>query len=326
MQIQTRIVASLAALAVLAIPFVGSPYVTDLLFRTCLLSIIAVSWNMMAGAGLISLGHAAFWGVGAYTATLVANGLGLNVGFSLLCSTIMGSILGAVLALVTGRLKGIYFAIGTLALAEGLRVLALMLPDFTGGAQGQYMDAKLAPPMVYVCVVGSLGALIAVLVSWMISTSRYQYALRAMRANEGAAQMLGIRPLSYRVLIVTLSAGMASFAGAASMWYSGYLDPAIAFALQTTLIAQIAPILGGLYTLSGPILGTLFTTALGESTRLWLAGNVGMTQLVYGLALVLCVMYLPQGFRGAIMDWTAKRCRRKANAMRRVEAISGDAK
>ncbi len=168
------------------------------------------------------------------------------------------------------------------------------------------------PAQVWINLAASLGTVAAALAAWYLSTTRYQYALRAMRANESAAQMLGIRPLGYRVFIVTVCASMASFAGAASMWYGGYLDPGVAFALHTTLMAQIAPILGGIYTLSGPLLGTLLATVLGEGTRLWLGGVEGVTQLVYGVALILCVMYLPQGFRGAIVQWLASRKKSKA--------------
>jgi branched-chain amino acid transport system permease protein len=310
----------LIAVVVVAVPFTGSPFFTDLLFRTALLGIIAISWNMMASAGLISLGHSAFWGIGSYTAILVANKLGLGFLPSLLCATIAGALLGAGLALATGRLQGIYFAICTLAVSEGLRVIAVMLPGLTGGAQGQYLNAKLVPATLYIDLAGSLGVVAAAWIAWYISTTRYQYAFRAMRANEHAAQMLGIRPLVYRIFILTLSGGMASFAGGASMWYGGYLDPSIAFSLHTTIMAQIAPILGGIYTLSGPLLGTLLATALGEVTRTALGSIEGAALLVYGIALVLCVIYLPQGFKGAVDDWLRRR--RKPAAVRPAQAVT----
>lgn len=319
----SRIFAAVLAVVVLAIPFTASPFLTDLLFRTALLGIIAVSWNMMAGAGLISLGHSAFWGMGAYTAILAANKLGLGFLPSVVCATVAGALLGAGLALVTGRLHGIYFAICTLAVSEGLRVIALMLPGLTGGAQGQYLNSALVPATLYIDLAGSIGLVAAAWLAWYISTTRYQYAFRAMRANEHAAQMLGIRPLVYRIFIVTLSGGMASFAGGASAWYGGYLDPSIAFSLHTTIMAQIAPILGGIYTLSGPLLGTVLATALGEVTRTSLGTIEGAALLVYGIALVLCVIFLPQGFKGAVDEWVRRRRKtsaRTAHAVTKEEA------
>lgn len=288
------------AVLVLAVPFFGSPWITDLVFRGCLLAIIAVSWNMMAGAGLISLGHSAFWGFGAYTAILFANRLGVDFVSSLVIAAVAGALLGTGLAVVTGRLQGIYFAICTLALSEGLRVVAVMLPDLTGGAQGQYLKASLAPPILVIELAAAIAAVAAALIAWYLSTTRYQYAFRAMRANEDAAQMLGIRPLVYRVAIVALCGAMASLAGALHMWYGGYLDPNVAFTLHTTIMAQIAPILGGIYTLSGPLLGSLLAAVLEELTRTWLGNIEGATLLIYGLALVVCVIYLPQGVRGGL--------------------------
>jgi branched-chain amino acid transport system permease protein len=290
----------LLAVAALLIPFLGSPGLADLAFRTCTLAIIAISWNMMAGAGLISLGHSGFWGVGAYVSILAANRLGIPFLPSLFLGMIGGALIGAGLALITGRLRGIYFAIATLAMSEGLRVMAVMLPDLTGGAQGVYLNSKLFPGTRTVTVVTSCGAVLAALFSWYVSRTRYHYAFRAMRANERASMMLGINPMSYRVLIVIISGAMASFAGAVNVWYGGYLDPGVAFNLHITLMAQIAPILGGIFTLAGPILGTLAATGLGEITRVWLGHIEGVSLLVFGITLVICVLYLPKGIQGGI--------------------------
>ncbi len=310
------------AIIVLVIPLAGSASLTDLMFRTCLLAIIAISWNMMATSGLISLGHSAFWGMGAYAAILLANRFSIGFIPSLLGAMVIGALLGAGLALITGRLQGIYFAVCTLAMSEGLRVGAVMLVGVTGGAQGQYLDSALAPSPWLIDMVASVGAVGAALLAFGISRTRYQYAFRAMRANERAAQMLGIRPLIYRVAIVALSGGLASFAGAASMWYGGYLDPSVAFNLQTTLIAQIAPILGGITTLSGPLLGTLLVTLLSEGSRAAMGSVEGATLLIYGVALVLCVIYLPQGFRGAIQSTWRRRRRSRSSSPVSTEAVA----
>ncbi len=295
------------AIFTLAVPFLGHPGLADTAFRTCTLVMIAISWNMMAGAGLISLGHSGFWGVGAYAAVLLANSLGIPFFPSLIGAIVGGALIGLGLASITGRLKGIYFAIATLAMSEGFRVLAIMLPELTGGAQGVYLNSDLFPGSTTVYAMASAGAVIAALVSWALSRTRSHYAFRAMRANERAAQMVGINPMRYRMLIVTISGAMASYAGAISSWNGGYLDPAIAFSLHTTVMSQIAPILGGIYTLSGPILGTIATMALGEATRLWFGSLEGVSLLFFGIALVACVVYLPLGIRGGLDRWAASR-------------------
>ncbi|TAK71750.1 MAG: branched-chain amino acid ABC transporter permease [Betaproteobacteria bacterium] len=288
------------AIAVLAVPFIGSPSLADLTFRTCTLAIIAISWNMMAGAGLISLGHSGFWGVGSYVAILCANHFGIPFLPSLVFGMLGGAVIGAGLALITGRLRGIYFAVATLAMSEGLRVIAVMLPDLTGGAQGAYLNSALFPGALAVNIAASFGAVVTACLSWYIGRTRYHYAFRAMRANERASQMLGIHPMLYRVSIVIVSGAMASYAGAVSVWYGGYLDPGVAFNLHITLMAQIAPILGGIYTLTGPILGTLAAAGLGEVTRQWLGHVEGVSLLVFGVTLAICVLYLPKGIQGGV--------------------------
>jgi len=96
---------------------------------------------------------------------------------------------------------------------------------------------------------------------------------------------------------------MASYAGSMAAWNGGYLDPSVAFSLHTTVMSQIAPILGGIYTLSGPILGTIATMALGEATRSWFGSLEGVSLLLFGVALVACVVFLPRGIRGALDRW-----------------------
>ena len=291
------------AIFTLVAPFLGFPGLADTIFRTCTLAIIAISWNIMAGAGLISLGQSGFWGIGAYAAVLCANLLGIPFFPSLVVAIVAGALIGLGLASITGRLRGIYFAIATLAMSEGFRVLALMLPDLTGGAQGVYLNSELVPGATTVYFMASAGAVFAALASLVLSRTRSHYAFRAMRANERAAQMVGINPMFYRMMIVTISGAMASYAGAMAAWNGGYLDPAVAFSLHTTVMSQIAPILGGIYTLSGPILGTIATMALGEATRSWFGSLEGVSLLLFGVALVACVVFLPRGIRGGLDRW-----------------------
>jgi branched-chain amino acid transport system permease protein len=289
-----------AAIAALVIPFLGMPLLTDIDFRICALAMIAISWNMMAGAGLVSLGHSAFWGLGSYAAILSANDLGAPFVVSLVPAVVAGGLLGAGLARMTGRLRGIYFAISTLATSEGLRVLATMLPDLTGGGNGLYLDSTLFPGNAAISLAIPCGAIVAALIAWAISRSRYAFALRAMRNNEAASQMLGVAPIRFRVGIMAVAGAIASLAGAINAWHGGYLDPGVAFDLKTTIDAQIAPILGGVYTLPGPIIGAIATIAFEEFTRALFGGMVGISLLVFGLVLVAVVLVLPQGLVGLL--------------------------
>jgi len=167
-------------------------------------------------------------------------------------------------------------------------------------------------------------AVSACLIARGISRSRYHFAFRAMRANETASQMLGIYPLKYRVGITAVSASLASLVGGVEVWHGGYLDPALAFDLHITITSQIAPILGGIYTLSGPVLGAVATILLGDATRIGLGHISGASLLVFGLVLVGCVLYLPQGIRGGLSQFLARRSSRPstvASTARPADAV-----
>ncbi|MFP1646732.1 branched-chain amino acid ABC transporter permease [Pontitalea aquivivens] len=306
---QAAIVA-LCAAAFLSFTFFGSPQVGDWMFRVSTLMMLAISWNLMANAGLISLGHSAFWGVGSYAAILSANAWGLPIYLSLIVSMLFGSLLGFFLAVATGRLRGIFFAISTLALSEGLRISAFMAPDVTGGAVGLFLNPSLRPSTTTLYIIGCIGAVAAIVISVILSRSRFHFACRAMRANESAAQMLGIRPYTYRMGLLAISGAIASCAGGINAWYGGYLDPEIGFTLHFTILSQIAPILGGVHTLPGPVIGSFAIIALSEASRIFFGQQEGFSQLIYGLVLVVGILFMPAGIWGAIRKawdrWSAR--------------------
>ncbi|HYG91755.1 MAG TPA: branched-chain amino acid ABC transporter permease [Azospirillum sp.] len=287
-----------AAAALLVSVTLASPQVNDWVFRCCTLIMLATSWNLMANAGLISLGHSAFWGVGSYAAVLTANGLGLSLWLALLPAFAVGVLLGAFLAFATGRLRGIFFAISTLALSEGLRITAFMLPEVTSGAVGVFLKQELRPSQQVLYSLGVLGAIGSVALAWWLSRTRFHYACRAMRNNEAAAQMLGINPMRYRLGVLMVSGGMASLAGGINAWYGGYLDPGMAFTLHFTILSQIAPILGGIHTLVGPVIGSIGIIFLSEGTRIAFGANEGYSQLIFGVVLVIGILFMPHGIYG----------------------------
>ncbi|MFC5504017.1 branched-chain amino acid ABC transporter permease [Bosea massiliensis] len=290
----------LSALGLVASTFWDAPQINNWLFRASTLIMLATSWNLMANAGLVSLGHSAFWGVGSYAAILSANAWSGSVLGTLVVALLAGALMGLIVAAVTGGLKGIFFAISTLALSEGLRISALMLPDVTGGAVGLFLRQDLRPSQHTLYLVAALAAVASVGVAILISRSKLQFASRAMRDNEAAAQMLGIAPRRQRMIIVAISGAMASAAGAINAWYGGYLDPEVGFTLHNTILAQIAPILGGIHTLAGPVIGSFAIIALSEGTRIWFGNMEGVSQMTFGLVLVICILFLPRGIEGVM--------------------------
>ena len=286
-----------ALAAVLVLPF-DLPLVNDWLFRASTLIMLAVSWNLMASTGMISLGHSAFWGLGSYACLLASATFGLPFVVSFLPAMAVGALAGLTLALITGRLRGAFFAIATLALSEGLRVLGLMLPDLTGGAAGMFLPPQGRPGSLVLHEAAILGAVIAVVVAWGLSLTRMRFAMRAMRDNEGAAQMLGINPLLSRSLVCTVAGAIAGAAGGLNLWFSGYNSPDIAFALSFAILAQIATIVGGINTLAGPVIGAVLIVALSELTRITLGTRENYSLLVYGVLLVAAVTLMPRGVAG----------------------------
>jgi branched-chain amino acid transport system permease protein len=292
------IIYGLLAVAAILLPLIATPIVDNWTLRIGSLIILGISWNLAANAGLISLGHSAFWGLGSYAALLAADRLGFSFFASLVPALLIGALSAAAIAVTTGRLRGIFFAIAMLALSEGLRVLAMMTPDLTGGSAGLFINQAARPNPQFVAMVTSVGAVASAVVAWLISVSRFHYAFRAMRNNENASQMLGINPIRFRIAVLTISGAMASLAGGVNVWYSGFLDPTIGFDLHITILAQIAPILGGIHTLPGPIIGAFATIGLSEITRIWL-GEQGYSLLIYGIILVFSIIFMPKGIYGA---------------------------
>jgi len=304
---KTPLLVALALIALALVPIVTGFSAIDLLFRACTLALLAYSWNLMASAGLISLGHAAFWGLGSYTCILLSNRFGWPYWVTIFPGMAVGAAVGALLAVVTGHIRGIYFAICTLALSEGLRVISLMVPDVTGGGEGLYLNAALFPGPLKLLMTAGIGLLVTAGFAYLVSISRTQYALRAMRNNENAAMMLGVNPLAFRVRTIAISGAIASFGGGVSVYYTGFLDPRIAFDIYYTLMSQLAPILGGLYSTSGPLVGAIATIIMTDGTRAAFGNFNGLSLLVFGVSLIVSVIYLPMGVVGIWTKLTAGR-------------------
>lgn len=300
------------AVVLIPLPFYSSPVITDWCLRISSLMILSISWNLAANAGLVSLGHSAFWGLGTYAAILSANMSGFNFVESIVPSIIVGMIVGSMLAVITGRLRGFFFAISTLAMSEGLRVIAVMSPEVTGGGEGLYINQDLRPGSEIIAS-SSISAAFAVFAfSWALFRSRYHFAFRAMRNNEQASQMFGINPRAFRIGVLAVSGGMASLAGGINVWFGGFVDPNIAFDLHITILAQVAPILGGLYTLLGPVVGSVVAIGISEATRIWF-GASGFSLFIYGLILCVFILYLPSGIWGGVSRLREKYLKKSKN-------------
>lgn len=290
-----------AFIAVVAVlPWVGlsgDRYLMFLANVMLMFMTLALSWDIVARTGQLSLAHGAFFGLGAYGVAIAYRSWHLPPLAGILVAAAATGVIAVGLGVVTLRLRGIYFAIATLAFAEVLRTVALQLPDLTGGNVGISM-----PPLFdgdraasYYLIAAIFGLTLGC--SICIRRSRMQYAITAIRANEAVAAVMGVSVVRTKVALFALSATLAGLAGAFYMPFITHTDPADAFDIARSVSSLVFPIFGGLYTTVGPIVGTLILRSLEEYLRVTPPWKEGY-QVVYGLVIVVAVLFLPRGLAG----------------------------
>ncbi|MBF6596399.1 MAG: branched-chain amino acid ABC transporter permease [Thermaceae bacterium] len=263
-----------------------------------IVTVLALSWDLLARTGQLSLAQGAFFGLGAYAAGLSAPALGTIGG--LLLGAAVAALSSLLLGLATLRLQGIYFAIATLAFSEVMRTLVLKA-EFTGGATG----LPVAPAFGGSWVLGGYYLAAAVLVlgvltSLWVGRSRLSYAQAAARQGEAVARVLGVAVVRVKLLSFLLSSALAGLAGGVYAMKTLFLSPYDAFGLGRAVEALVIPIFGGLYTTLGPLLGGLLLVALETWLRLEIKDGY---LVVYGLILILAILFMPKGLVGL---WRAR--------------------
>jgi branched-chain amino acid transport system permease protein len=294
--------AALTAVAALAQSGVLLTFVMMSLYA----ALLSQAWNILGGyGGQLSFGHALFFGVGAYAQALGQLNLGLNPWLVLPMAIAMGALVGAAVGGLTFRygLKGSYFALVTLAFAEVFRILALSA-SFTGGGVGLMVplqegvaNMQFGSRRGYIYLL--LGfVLLALLVTAWLRHSRFGAYLQAVRDNEDAARAIGVNPLRVKLGGIALSAAFMSAAGAFYVQVFQYIDPGIAFGSAVSVEALVGAIVGGMGTLWGPLLGAVTLHALADLTRNLFGELPGISMVIYGVVLIVIVMFLPRGITG----------------------------
>ena len=264
------------------------------------------SWNILGGyGGQFSFGHAAFFGTGAYAGAVLQLQFGVNPWLALLFAGVAGGIVGAIVGGLSFRygLRGSYFALVTLAFAEVLRILADSL-GFTGAGVG--LQIPLHPSPVNFQFAGKAGFYFVILaltalglaVAWYIGHSRFGARLMAVRDSEDAAQALGVNVFRVKLAAIILSAVLMALGGAFYLQYFLYVDPEIAYGPAVSIAALLAPIVGGLGTMFGPLVGAVALQLLNEASESAIGAAPGLNLVLYGAALVLIIAFLPEGIAG----------------------------
>jgi len=263
------------------------------------------AWNILSGyGGQLSAGHAAFVGLGAYTTTLLAMHAGISPWLGMFAGAGLAALLGGIVGFLGFRfgLRGFYFVLLTVAVAEVCRIAALNT-DAVGGAIGLYIPFTGDPWQLqfqdnrgYYYV--ALALMVAATgVAAAIERSRLGAYLVAIREDEDAAEALGVDTLRYKLVAVVVSAFLTGLGGAFYANYLFSLQPNAVFGIPLSVDIVIRPVVGGTGTLMGPILGAFILSPLAELSRTYFAqaGLAGVHLIVYGVLLIAVVLFLPQG-------------------------------
>ena len=298
---------------------VHSNTVINALVTAMIIALAAQGWNLLAGyGGQFSFGHAAFFGAGAYGDAILQVRYGINAYAALLVATVIGSLVGAAIGYLSFRsgLRGSYFALITLAFAEVFRIIANAAP-LTGGAAGTLIKLQVsavnfqfASRAVYFWIILAL-VTAAMLLVRAIERGRFGAYLVAVRENEDAAAALGVDTLNIKLKAITISAFLTALAGAFYVQYFLFVDASIGFGSWISIEALLAPIVGGLGTVFGPLLGALALYFLGEFAKA-VAGRVpGIDLALFGVLLVVVVAFARHGLQGLLtslsVGWRAGR-------------------
>jgi branched-chain amino acid transport system permease protein len=292
------------------LPFVyDNRYVLHVMIQIFALAFLAQSWNIMCGyTGQLSFGHAVFFGLGAYSSSL----LFIKTGTSPWIGMLLGGVLALIVGMIIGylafrcRLRGVYFAFGTMAIAEIFRLLVNVFENFTQGAEGILLPLSGHRPLMfffsietkhtYFYLIGFAMLIFVTILAAIIKQIRFGYFLMAIRENEDAAEMIGINARRYKTVSIGLSAFLTALGGTFYAQYYQHFEPGLVFGLGRSFDIIFPVVLGGGGYVAGPLVGSVIMTVFEELTRSVLPSNLyGSHRMVYGLLLVVIIMYLPKG-------------------------------
>lgn len=282
---------------------VDNPFYLNILIMTCLAAGMAGAWNILGGyAGQLSLGHAAFFGIGAYTSTLLYLRLGVSPWLGLVAGGVAGAIASLVIGGICFRLRGPFYTLATIAFGEVVRIVVIYWKDFTEGSLGLLIPFRPSvanlmfsdrAPYLYI----SIGlVLLTVGVSVWIERSKFGLYLRAIGEEESAAVSLGINVFGYKLAAAGLSGFLIGVMGVFYAQYMLFIEPHSELSLQVSIQMAVMCMIGGMGTAMGPVLGAALLTPLSEILRSQLGGTYsGLHLLIYGALVVTVVLVMPRG-------------------------------
>jgi branched-chain amino acid transport system permease protein len=277
-------------------------YGMQILFRLLVGLVLAEAWNLMAGyTGLVSLGTSSAVGLGGYALIGLLNHSALPIGLAIAAAAAAGAVLAAIAAPGLLRLRGLYFTVGTLALAEVLRLVMINVERF-GGATGLFLDRD---PPSQSALIGIAAGLLAV--AWLtfliIDRSRWSVLLRAVRDDEDVAAQLGVRPYRVKLAVFATASALMAAAGAVQALKLGAIEPYGMFGLRWSIDALSMVIIGGMGQRAGPAVGAVVVIASAELLADFPEAHLALT----GVLLIVMMRFAPRGLVGLARDLWARR-------------------
>jgi branched-chain amino acid transport system permease protein len=329
-------------IVLLAVPFVGTPqYPLHLIIVILIWSLVYTAWSLMGRFGLVSLGHGAFMSIGAYVTALMWNYGDISPWIGIPASMITAAILAFVVAYpcFQFRIVGHYFALVTLALSEVVKLVIIASRDTTGGSLGFTPERHGEGTSIYALqfvdketfYFVALGAWAIGLLVWkLVDKSMMRYALDSISEDEDASAAAGVYVTATKLKITMLSAVLTALGGALYCQYQMFIGPEVVGGIGISLQIVFAVVVGGLYTMMGPTIGALITIMMTEIFRNIITNLRtdgidlgGLDTTVYGLMLILFIIFLPKGVLGELLDRIGGG-RRSGQAAARPAAGGGD--
>jgi branched-chain amino acid transport system permease protein len=323
---RNQILGGVGLLALVLLPFVyRSPYPLHILILILIWSFAYTSWSMMGRFGLVSLGHGGFMGIGAYVTALMWNHLGVSPWIGIPTAMVTAGVLALVVAYPCFRFRitGHYFALVTLALSGIVLQVITATRDWTGGSLGYTPERTKGSGLAALQFTDKETWYLIALAVWVVGLaiwhfvdrSMARYAMEAISEDEDASAAAGVNVTAEKLKITVLSAVMTALAGALYCQYQMFISPDTVSGIAVSLQMVFAVVVGGIYVSLGPTVGAIITILMAEALRIGFGTKaVGWDNLVYGVLLVVFIIFLPKGILGSVLDLRRKPSTKAAKA------------
>ena len=280
-------------------PFLAGGYLLQVSTTILIFMSLSISWDMMLRTGQLSFGNAGFFGLGAYASLLTVSFLNLNPILSIIFAGLFAALIAFIVGLGVLRLREIYFAITTLALAHVFQVIVMNVPDLTGGSSGKVLPQAIFngdPFKLYWLILGI--TIIVIIISEYFEKSKIHFAINSIRNDEIAAAANGINIFKYLVFVFVVTSGIQGVIGGIYAQQYAFVVPESTFSLNFLLLPIAMALVGGIYSTKGPIIGAIILGLTSEYLKLVMPyGHL----LVYGLIIIFVILFLPNGIYKSII-------------------------